>query len=193
MKNQGISGRWNAAVTYRRGEERTRNRGDAAMAAEARERIMAATAAHPVSELLACPLAISNLLTAAAQTIAFDAGEIIFRQGSPCAGLYLVIQGQLQRRTERLSSRITLGTARPGELIELAAALGDHRHTYSLLGQVAGSLLMLPMEALQRAFESHPPLRMQLLEELAREVSRAYHACSLAHCARTRRSRFSES
>jgi hypothetical protein len=78
-------------------------------------------------------------------------------------------------------------------LIELAAALGDHLHTYSLLGQVAGSLLMLPMEALQKAFESYPPLRMQLLEELAREVSRAYHACSLAHCARTRRSRFSES
>jgi CRP-like cAMP-binding protein len=163
------------------------------MAAEARARIMAATAAHPVSELLACPPAISNLLTAAAQTIPFEPGEVIFRQGSPCAGLYLVIQGQLQRRTERLSTRIMLGTARPGELIELAAALGDHRHTYSLLGQVAGSLLMLPMEALQRAFESHPPLRMQLLEELAREVSRAYHACSLAHCARTRRSRFAES
>jgi CRP-like cAMP-binding protein len=52
---------------------------------------------------------------------------------------------------------------------------------------------MLPMEALQRAFENHPPLRMQLLEELAREVSRAYHVCSLAHCARTRRSRLSES
>ena len=193
MKDQEISGRWNAAATYRRGGERARARGDAAMAAEARARILSATAAHPVSELLACPPATSNLLTAAAKTIMFEGGEVIFRQGSVCAGLYLVIQGQLQRRTERLNTRITLGVARPGELIELAAALGDRQHTYSLVGQVAGSLLMLPMEALERAFQSHPPLRMQLLEELAREVSRAYQACTLAHCARSRRSRFVES
>jgi CRP-like cAMP-binding protein len=145
-----------------------------------------------VSELLACPPETSNLLTVAAQTIPFEPGEVIFRQGSTCAGLYLVVQGQLQRRTDRLNTRVTLGNARPGELIELAAVLGDYRHTYSLVGQISGSLLMLPTHALETAFESHPPLRMQLLEELAREVSRAYHACSLAHCARTRRSRFSE-
>ncbi len=193
MKNQGISDRWNAAAAYRRGEEHARAKGDGAMAAEARSKMLMAAAAHPVSELLACPPAISNLLTAAAQTVAFEGGDVIFRQGSPCAGLYLVIQGQLQRRTDRLNTRITLGTARSGELIELAAVLGDHRHTCSLVGQVAGSLLMLPIEALQQAFESFPPLRMQLLEELAREVSRAYHTCSLSHRARTRRSRLAES
>jgi CRP-like cAMP-binding protein len=193
MKNRGISDRWNAAATYRRGEEHARAKGDGAMAAEARSKKLMAAAAHPVSELLACPPAISNLLTAAAQTISFEGGEVIFRQGSPCAGLYLVIQGQLQRRTDRLNTRITLGTARSGELIELAAVLGDHRHTCSLVGQVAGSLLMLPIDALRQAFENCPPLRMQLLEELAREVSRAYHACTLAHCARTRRSRLAES
>ena len=190
MKNQEASGRWNAAVTYRREEER--GRGDAAMSAEIRSRIFAGAAAHPVSELLACPPATSNMLTAAAQTIPFESGEVIFRQGATCAGLYLVVQGQLQRRTDRLKTRITLGNARPGELVELAAILGDHRHTYSLVGQISGSLLMLPTDALETAFESYPPLRMQLLEELAREVSRAYHACSLAHCARTRRGRFAE-
>jgi CRP-like cAMP-binding protein len=139
--------------------------------------------------LLACPPAVASLLTAAAQTLAFDSGESIFRQGAPCAGLFLVIQGQLQRRTERLDMRISLGVTRAGDLVELAAALGDRKHTYSLVGQSGGSLLLLPMSALQAAFESFPPLRMQLLEELAREVSRAYHTCSLNHGPRTRRSR----
>jgi CRP-like cAMP-binding protein len=193
MKNRGISGRWNAAAAYRRGEERGHTMGNGVMAPETRSRLLAEVAAHPVSELLACPPATTFLLTAAAQTLGFDSGDIIFRQASPCAGLYLVVQGQLQRRTERLDTRIALGIARPGELIELAAALGDRRHTYSLVGQGAGSLLLLPMDALQTAFESYPPLRMQLLEELAREVSRAYHACSLAHRSRTRRSRIGES
>jgi CRP-like cAMP-binding protein len=38
-------------------------------------------------------------------------------------------------------------------------------------------VLLLPMEALNQAFQNYPPLRMRLLEELAREVSRAYNAC----------------
>ncbi len=145
-------------------------------------------AARPVSELLACPADVGGLLTASAQTLTFESGEIVFRQGSPCAGLYLVVQGRLLRRTERMNTRITLGVARPGDLIELAAALGDQRHTFSLVAQSTGSILLLPMQALQAAFESYPPLRMQLLEELAREVSRAYYASSIARGVRSRRS-----
>jgi len=158
------------------------------MLAEARARRLEAVAAHPVSELLECPPETVGLLTVAARTITFEAGDVIFRQLSACSGLYLVVQGQLMRRTERLDMRIALGTTRPGELVELAAALGDGQHTYSLVAQSAGSLLLLPMDALKKAFESYPPLRMKLLEELAREVSRAYHACSVARRTRSRRS-----
>jgi CRP-like cAMP-binding protein len=190
-KNRKTIGRWSAAATYRRDEERVRGKEDAAMLAETRSRRMEAAAAHPVSELLACPPATNSLLTASARTIPFDSGTAVFRQGAPCAGLYLVVQGQLQRRTDRLDMRILLGQVRPGALVELAAALGDLRHTYSLVAQSAGSVLLLPMDALQKAFESYPLLRMQLLEELAREVSRAYHASSLAHGARSRRPRIS--
>lgn len=143
--------------------------------------------AHPVSELLACPPETSVLLTASAQTVDFEAGEVIFRQGGRCEGLYLIVSGQLVRRSERMETRIVLGAARAGDLVELAAALGDGRHTYSLMAQTSGSLLMLPMSALQQAFGDFPPLRMRLLEELAREVSRAYLTCTLSCRVRTRR------
>ena len=69
----------------------------------------------------------------------------------------------------------------PGQLVELAAVLGDGRHTYTLTAQTAGSVLLLPIQALSQAFQEHPPLRMQLLEELAREVSRAYYFCCTTH------------
>jgi CRP-like cAMP-binding protein len=103
-------------------------------------------------------------------------GEIVFRQSDACRGLYVVISGQYLRRTERLETRLTLGMARAGDLLELAAVLGDGQHTYTLSAQMDGSVLLLPMEALKRAFEAYPRLRMQLLEELAREVSRGYDA-----------------
>ena len=154
---------------------------------EARFKRLEAVSTHPLAELLACPPSTSSLLTASAQSIGFDSGEVIFSQSSQCQGLYLVVAGQLLRRSDRLSMRITLGPARSGDLVELAAALGDRVHTYTLVAQTAGSILLLPIEALNQAFQSYPPLRMHLLEELAREVSRAYHLCSLTNLTRSRR------
>jgi CRP-like cAMP-binding protein len=157
------------------------------MQPESRSTRVDACEAHPVAELLACPPETGILLTATSQCVSFDAGQTIFRQASQCEGLYLVVSGQLLRRTERLDTRIVLGTARPGDLVELASALGDPHHTFSLIAQTSGSLLMLPIGSLHQAFQSYPPLRMKLLEELAREVSRAYRSCSLSKVVRTRR------
>ena len=146
-----------------------------------------AAAPHPIAELLACPAAVGNMLNASAESMEFDAGEILFHQNDLCRGLYLPISGYLLRKAARMDARLTLGTVRPGEVVELAAMLGDVRHTYTLIGQSKGTVLRLPREALLRAFELYPVLRMRLLEELAREVSRAYSLCSVAKTAGLRR------
>jgi CRP-like cAMP-binding protein len=148
---------------------------------------MDAVAAHPLAELLECPPAAGNLLNGAAECIPCDAGKMVFRQHEACKGLYVVVSGQFLRKAERFNTRLTLGSARAGDLVELAAALGDGHHTYSLSAQTSGSLLLLPIEALNPAFVSYPPLRMRLLEELAREVSRAYLCCSLNRVVPARR------
>jgi CRP-like cAMP-binding protein len=157
------------------------------MQPEARSGRLDAVQAHPLAELLDCPPETGHLLNGSARSIDFDAGEVVFRQSAMCHGLYVVVSGQFQRRTERMETRVTLGPARAGDLVELAAALGDGRHTYTLSAQTAGSVLLLPMDALSQAFQSYPPLRMQLLEELAREVSRAYSVCCMSRTVKTRR------
>ena len=146
-----------------------------------------AAAAHPIAELLACPPAIGNLLNASAECVDFEPGDVIFHQNDLCRGLYVVTAGQLLRKAARLDSRLTLGAVRAGEVVELAAMLGDVRHTYTLIAQTQGMLMRLPKEALNRAFQSYAPLRMQLLEELAREVSRAYGMCCATRMAGIRR------
>lgn len=144
--------------------------------------------AHPLAELLACSSQAADLLSGASRVLEFDASYVVFRQYETCRGLYLLASGSFARSAIRLNTRLALGMARSGELVELAAALGDGRHTCTLTALSSGSLLLLPMTALSRAFDVHPPLRMHLLEELAREVSRAYTACRLSRCeARTRR------
>ncbi len=146
-----------------------------------------AARARPLAELLQCPAAIGNLLNAAAQSIEVQEGRIVFRQAEACRGLYVMISGLFLRRTERLEARLTLGPVRAGDVVELAAALGDGQHTYTLTAQEPGSVLLLPLEDLRRAFDLFPPLRMQLLEELAREVSRGYGASFHSRIASVRR------
>jgi CRP-like cAMP-binding protein len=148
---------------------------------------LAAVAARPLSELLECPPEAGRFLVGASRTIDFDAGQVVFRQQGACKGLYVVVSGDFVRKAERFEMRVTLGSARPGDLIELAAALGDGRHTYTLAAVSSGSLLLLPLDALHQAFASYPPLRMRLLEELAREVSRAYITCCLTRVMPARR------
>jgi CRP-like cAMP-binding protein len=157
---------------------------------EARPGSTSGVQAHPLAELLACPPETERMLNAAARCIDADVGAVVFRQSENCRGLYVMTSGQYLRRTVWLDARLTLGVVRAGDLVELAAALGAGTHSYTLTAQVAGSVLLLPIEALNRAFASFPPLRMRLLEELAREVSRGYEASCRNRAPRSRQGAF---
>lgn len=148
---------------------------------------LAALVAHPLAELLECSQEAGTLLTNASGSVEFEAGQVVFRQHGLCCGLYVVVSGDFVRKAERFDLRVTLGSTHPGDLVELAAALGNGLHTYTLTAVTSGTLLQLPTDALNRAFESYPPLRMRLLEELAREVSRAYITCTLTRVMPARR------
>jgi CRP-like cAMP-binding protein len=163
--------------------------GESGVQSEATHERLSEVAARPLAELLDCPLSAGNLLNESSQCISFDAGDVVFRQSGSCKGLYVVVSGSFQRKAERLNSRVVLGQSRSGDLVELAAALGDANHSYTLSAVTSGMLLLLPIDALRRAFENYPPLRMQLLEELAREVSRGYYACLAERISPRRRNR----
>ncbi len=184
---QELPDRWSEVVIHRRTERQARTEGIVTMQSEARSGRMDAIQPRPLAELLECPASTGDLLNGSSQCIDFDTGEIVFRQSAPCKGLYVVIAGQFLRRAERMETRLNLGPVRSGDLVELAAALGVGHHTYTMTAQTRGSALLLPMDGLDRAFQAYPALRMRLLEELAREVSRAYEACCLSRTSRTRK------
>jgi len=128
-----------------------------------------------------------NLLTGSAQTIEFDAGEVAFRQQGLCKGLYVVVSGQFLRKADRMKTHLTLGSARPGDLVELAAALGGGEHTYTLAALTGGSLLMLPIEALHRPLRAIRPSECVCWRSSLAKFSRSYIACCLSRVVHTRR------
>ena len=136
----------------------------------------ATLAPRSLAQLLSCPPAVEAILNRNAETIPFEEGEILFRQGDTCLGLYVVMAGTLARRTVRHDARLPLGDSGPGDLVELAAVLGEGRHGCTLRGISKGLVMRLRLASLLGAFEAYPALRMRLLGELAREVSRGYDA-----------------
>jgi CRP-like cAMP-binding protein len=148
-----------------------------------------AVAPRPLAELLSCPSGIECNLGEATERRNFAAGEAVFLQDAPCEGLYLLLAGEFLRTSQRMGQKIQLQPMHPGDLVELAAVLGDGHHTYSLIAHSPAAALVLPVTALTKAFQQHPPLRMKLLEELGREVARAYTTLTLNRGLKTRRPR----
>lgn len=135
---------------------------------------MYAVAPRPLTELLACPGPLEQMLGASAERRDFASGEVVFSQDQECAGLYLLLAGEFSRSAQRREKRLNLGILHAGDLVDLASVLGNLRHNYTMTAAGPSAALLFPMSALQAAFEQYPPLRMHLLEELGREVSRAY-------------------
>jgi CRP-like cAMP-binding protein len=183
-----VIGRRGAALKHGVSGVGAKTAADRTKLAESLFRRIEAVHAHSVTDLLECPPATRSLLNASARSLSFLAGEVVFRQSEPCRGLYLVLSGQFLRQTGQLQRRLALTPACAGEMVELAAALGDGHHAYTMAAQTAGSLLLLPIEALKQALDSFPQLRLRLLEELAREVSRAYCTFCLSYAGKLQRS-----
>lgn len=144
---------------------------------------------RPLAELLSCPASIEQALGAATERRNYASGDLLFSQYQLCDGLYLLLAGEFYRTAERREKRLNLGTIHAGDLVELAPVLGDGRHTYTLMAATDAIALLFPRQALAAAFEAYPPLRMHLLEELGREVSRAYGCVYLPRRTRMRHER----
>jgi hypothetical protein len=108
-----------------------REKGDGTMQPEARSLRLDAVQAHPLAELLECPPRDREPAERLGAVHRFRCGDVVFRQRTPARGSTLWFQGSFCARTERLDTRLTLGPARAGDLVELAAALGDGPHLHA--------------------------------------------------------------
>lgn len=144
---------------------------------------------QPLTFLFECPKEVEKKLGAATERRSFVDGQVLFEQNQACDGLYLILAGEFARATDRWGTRLSLSPLHAGDLVELAAILGDGQYTSTVTATSSAAVMVFPRTALEEAFAAFPPLRMRLLEELGREVSRAYAIVSFGRGLRTRRSR----
>ena len=108
------------------------------------------------------PLGERAALFIGAQTARFRDGEIIFKEGDPAGGLYLVRAGRVRLTVRERDREIVLGTAGPGDTLgELAAVDGGPRTaTAHALGATAADYI--PREMFAASLSSAPAAAVRL-------------------------------
>jgi len=96
-------------------------------------------------------------------------GGLIFQQGLPISGCYIVCQGavKLVRRTRRGEKQI-LRILRPGDLIEVEALYEKSHSTYAKALEGA-QVAFITQQDFKRLLEKYPALAQEVLNRLAQE------------------------
>lgn len=101
----------------------------------------------------------------------YNRGQVIFLEGEPCAGLHLVVQGQVKiYKLSPQGREQILHQVGPGETFNDVAALdgGPNPASAGALSDVI--LCVIPRLELRRLAEAYPQLAWALIESIARRA-----------------------
>src|SRR5690606_26639213 len=112
--------------------------------------------------------AVVRTLVAAATRRSVAPEEVLFLQGEPVAGLFLIDEGLLRLVQHTADGReVVLRTLGPDEIVAGIALLAPRTYPVTALGQTACSLLMWPRPRIQELARQHPVLRTNVLATIA--------------------------
>lgn len=124
-----------------------------------------------VSYLEDQPRPVLEALAAVASPLNFDAGEMIFLQGDPGSGLYVVEAGEVKiSRLSRDGREQILHIVRSGETFNDIAALDGGPNPATATARTACLVWLIRREALKRVVTQYPDLAWALIESAARRA-----------------------
>lgn len=105
--------------------------------------------------------------------VAFDAGEVIFREGEPGTEAYFLQEGRVRlMKTVRGEGR-SLMVLRPGDLFGESALLAGAPRSSTAVALTAGSALALDQGTLQTMLEQNPTVAARIVKQLIRRLREA--------------------
>ena len=102
----------------------------------------------------------------------FSAGELIIRHGDAADRMYLLVGGEVSVMVQLPTGRLMrLSTLSPGMTFGELAVIDRGRRTADVRADGRVECYALSMEVFDRLDETHPAIKMQLLQNLLRNVS----------------------
>jgi len=95
-------------------------------------------------------------------------GEVLFREGAPCRGLYLVVEGAVcTYRANREGQEQVFGVFGAGESLGGVSMFDEGPYLASARVAEDGRVLFLPMAEVQALYRTHPEVAQAVVRELA--------------------------
>jgi CRP-like cAMP-binding protein len=97
--------------------------------------------------------------------------ETLFREGEPCRGLYLVVEGVVRLyRANRDGQEQVLRLARTGESLGEVAVFDEGPYLASARAAEVGRILFLPFAEVHALYRTHPEIAHEVVRDLGKRV-----------------------
>ena len=110
-------------------------------------------------------------LTAASRELRFGPGEVIFKEGDPGDGLYVVLSGRVQiSATIAGGERHVFSTVRPGDVFGEMAVLDNLPRSAHASAEGEATLAFVPREQFLELLKNSPALSLTMVQEISRRL-----------------------
>ena len=104
----------------------------------------------------------------------FPAGTVLFQEGQPCTGMYIIQKGRVRLYRKIGGQELTIDRLQEGDFFgEMACLLGQPRSINAVVEEDSEILLVQP-EVLDELFRQKNGLGLKVLGNLASRLKRAY-------------------
>lgn len=122
-----------------------------------------------------------DMISALCEETSYDAGEIIFEEGTTCNELYIIVLGEVDiqinptlvsKQPSQSVNPVTITTLRRGQSFgEIALVDRGMRSASARATQDNTQLLVIPRDRLMQLCDDHPALGYQLMKNLAADLA----------------------
>lgn len=109
------------------------------------------------------------------QTSAYPAGAVLFVEGQPCRGLFILCSGKAKLTTSSVRGRsLIVRVAEGGEVLGLSAAVSNSAYDLSAETMEPTQASFLPREGFLRFLHKHGEVSVRVAQHLSLELYRAH-------------------
>jgi CRP/FNR family transcriptional regulator, cyclic AMP receptor protein len=115
----------------------------------------------------------------------WPAGEIIFREGDPPRGIFVLYSGTIDLVfSGRNGISKSLRTGTPGMIVGLSDAISNQPHDCTAITQTGARIGFVPIDALRRQLEETPQLWLSIAKFLSADVDSCWASMRTLSAAR---------
>ena len=106
------------------------------------------------------------------QTKEYEAGDIIFREGSISSELYIVVSGKV--RVDRITvegDQFPVATLKKGQEFGIMSFLDGKKHNATTIAEEETQLLVLERSEFDKLAETHPVIVLKILRNIAIDLA----------------------